>query len=128
MHLPPPPEICQLKFRCLKDRATRFRQHRQEVDSSELRIGNGVIASFCTGFAPAKGKTTLAYAPHCPVPREERWYAVLADSPKNAVLSWMPISLMEAEKAGVEAAKRAKVSKATAESGTAKNTNGTTGQ
>ena len=39
----------------------------------------------------------LAYAPHCPVPREERWYVVLADAANNVTLSWNTIPLSEAE-------------------------------
>lgn len=58
------------------------------------------------GYTPPKGKTVLAYAPHCPVPRQERWYAILADAPNNAVLVWTPVNLVEAERAGIETARR----------------------
>ena len=58
------------------------------------------------GFAPPKGTSVLAYAPHCPVPREERWYVILADAANNAVLTWSIASLLEAEKAGLELARR----------------------
>ena len=62
---------------------------------------DGIDGHRIAGFTPPRGKTTLAYAPHCPVAREERWYVVLADSPKNAVLVWAPVTLMEAEKLGI---------------------------
>lgn len=48
----------------------------------------------------------VAYAPLCPISREERWYAILADAPNNAVLSWGPVNLLEAECSGIEASKR----------------------
>ena len=54
------------------------------------------------GFvAPKKGAPVLAYAPHCPVPREERWYVVLADAANNVTLSWNSVTLSEAECMGV---------------------------
>lgn len=65
---------------------------------------------------PPKGKAVLAYAPHCPVPREERWYAVLADAPNNAVLTWTPIGFTEAEALGIASAKREQDIKKVAES------------
>jgi len=34
------------------------------------------------------------------VPREERWYVVLADPPQNLTLSWSVVSLLEAEAVG----------------------------
>ena len=43
----------------------------------------------------------LAYAPHCPVPREERWYVVLADAANNVTLSWNSVTLSEAERMAV---------------------------
>ena len=57
-----------------------------------------------------------AYAPHCPVPREERWYAILADAPNNAVLTWTPLHLVEAENFGIKAAKQEQDARKTAES------------
>lgn len=50
-----------------------------------------------------------AFAPHCPVPREERWYVILADAANNVTLTWVIVSLMEAEAAGVELARHAPV-------------------
>ena len=58
--------------------------------------------SFPVGFVPPKkGAPVLAYAPHCPVPREERWYVVLADAANNVTLSWNSVTLSEAECMGV---------------------------
>ena len=45
----------------------------------------------------------LAYAPLCPVPREEKWYIILADPLNNAVLTYTTVSLVEAEAAGLGA-------------------------
>lgn len=54
------------------------------------------------GFVPPKkGAPVLAYAPHCPVPREERWYVVLADAANNVTLSWNSVALSEAECMGI---------------------------
>lgn len=53
------------------------------------------------GSVLPKDSAVLAYAPHCPVPREERWYVVLADAAHNATLSWNTVALSEAECAGV---------------------------
>ena len=53
---------------------------------------------------PPKGSAVLAYAPHCPVPREERWYVVLADAAHNVTLTWNTVTLSEAESAAVEEA------------------------
>lgn len=50
---------------------------------------------------PKKDAPVLAYAPHCPVPREERWYVVLADAANNVTLSWNSVTLSEAECIGV---------------------------
>jgi len=44
----------------------------------------------------------LAYAPHYPVPRQEYWYFVLADTAENAVLGMARVSLMEAEAMAAE--------------------------
>ena len=39
----------------------------------------------------------LAYAPHYPVPRQEYWYFILAETAENGVVGWARVSLMEAE-------------------------------
>lgn len=49
---------------------------------------------------PNKGASVLAYSPHCPVDREEKWYVVLADPPQNLTLSWSVVSLNAAEDVG----------------------------
>lgn len=55
-----------------------------------------------SGFDPdsIKGKAALAYAPQYPVPKEERWFFVLADPATNATLGITQANLLQAEAIG----------------------------
>lgn len=37
------------------------------------------------------GKVVRAFAPHCPVPREESWYLLLTDPANNLLLSFQKV-------------------------------------
>lgn len=47
-----------------------------------------------------KVKGVEAYAPCYPIPREEKWYFLLCDTPHNVLLAHANAMLMEAEKEG----------------------------
>jgi len=47
-----------------------------------------------------KVKAVEAYAPHYPIPREEKWYFLLADVPQNILMSNSGTGLVKAESAG----------------------------
>lgn len=53
------------------------------------------------------GRAVLAYAPLYPYPKEEKWTFVVADQGANTVYARAEVSLIEAETAGLGAAKAA---------------------